>query len=187
VSEISDTRPLTPAPAKLDIRFGGKVHAVSYEQAFALAFTLIDHKHFDEAARIFIRLQAITDRGPSALIMQAYCEAAALHFDSCSKPLTAAFHGENRSLAADLHSAFISYHVGIRQDAITALTEIANQHRELPTVCLVLGDMLHATGETNLAGKCWSLAVKRDWPNGSVAIVATRRMQSLPKSQTSTS
>ena len=119
--------------------------------------------------------------------MQAYCEAAALRFDSCSKFLAAAFAGDNRSLAADLHSAFILYHIGIRQDAITALSEIVKQHRELPTVCLLLGDMLHATGDTNLAGKCWSLAVKRDWPNGSEAIVATRRMQSLAKSQTSRS
>jgi lipopolysaccharide biosynthesis regulator YciM len=187
VSEISDTRPLTPAPAKLEVQFDGKVHTVSYEQAFAIAFTLIDQKQFDEAARIFERLQAFTDRGPRAFIMQAYCEAAALHFDSCSKPLAAAFDGENRSLAADLHNAFISYHVGIRQDAITALTEIANQHRELPTVCLLLGDMFHATGKTDLGRKCWSLAVKRDWPNGSVALVATRHMQSLANKQTSTS
>jgi tetratricopeptide (TPR) repeat protein len=181
MSEHSDTRPLTPAPAKLELNIGSKVQAVSYEQAFSLAFTLIDEKRYEHAARLFERLQQFADRGPEAFIMQAFCEAAALHFDTCSKPLAATFDGENRSLAAELHNAFISYHVGIRQDAITALAELVNRNRDLPTLCLLLGDMLRAMGKTDQARKCWSLAIKRDLPNGSVAIVAARHIQSLAK------
>jgi hypothetical protein len=179
MSEHSDTKPLTPAPAILEVNVGGKVQVMSYEQAFLLACTLIDQKQFENAARLFERLQAFTDRGPRAFIMQAFCEAAALHFDNCSKPLAATFDGENQSLAADLHNAFISYHVGIRQDAITSLADLVNRHRDLPTICLLLGDMFRGMGKPGMARKCWTLAVKRDWPNGAVAIVAARHMQSL--------
>jgi hypothetical protein len=179
MSELSDTRPLTPAPAKVNVNVGGKVQTMSYEQAFVLAFALIDQKQYEHAARLFERLQQFTDRGPRAYIMQAFCEAAASHFDSCSKPLAATFNGDNQSLAAELHNAFISYHVGIRQEAISTLTDLVNRHRELPTVCLLLGDMFRALGKPDMARKCWSLAVKRDLPNGAVALVAARHMRSL--------
>lgn len=181
MSEHSDTRPLAPAPANLVITMGGRVRTVSYEQAFVLAFALIDQKQYEHAARLFERLEKFPDRGPRAFIMQAFCEAAASRFDSCSQPLAATFQGDSQSLAAELHSAFISYHVGIRQEAITALAEIVNRNRELPTVCLLLGDMFQANGKAELARNCWSLAIKRDWPNGSVAIVAARRMQNPSK------
>lgn len=181
MSELSDTRPLRPAPVNVDVNIGGKARTISYEQAFALAFALIEHKQYIQAARLFERLEQFADRGPRAFIMQAFCEAAALHFDRCSKPLAAAFQGNSQSLAAELHSVFISYHVGIRQDAITALAELVNRGRELPTLCLLLGDMFKASGKVELARSCWSLAIKRDWPHGSVALVAARRLQSLAK------
>jgi hypothetical protein len=177
MSEISDTRPLAPTPAQLAIRVGGKAQVVTYEQAFGLAFSLSERKQFEPAARLFEKLEKFTDRGPRAFIMHAYCEAAALQFDRCSRPLSAAFDGERQSLASDLHNAFISYHVGIRQDAINALVDLVNRDRELPTVCLLLGDMFHALGNPKMARKCWSLAIERDWPNGAVAIVATRHLQ----------
>jgi hypothetical protein len=179
MSELSDTQPLGPAPATLDVHFGGKDRTVTYEQAFAFAFALIDQKQFETAAQLFERLQQFKDRGPSAFIMQAFCEAAASHFDRCSKPLAATFEGESRTLASDLHNAFISYHVGIREDAIKSLAELINRNRELPTLCLLLGDMFRAMGKADLARRCWSLAVKRDWPNGAVAMVAAQHLHKL--------
>jgi len=183
MSELSDTRPLTPAPARLVVKLGGKHLALSYEEAFGLAYALIDKKQFESAARLFERLQQFTDRGPRAFIMQAFCEAASLHFERCSKPLLSTFDGDNRILAAELHSAFISYHVGIRQEAITTLADLVNRNRELPTVCLLLGDMYCAIGNIDMARKCWSLAIKRDWPNGSVAVIAARHMNAVAKKQ----
>jgi tetratricopeptide (TPR) repeat protein len=181
MSELADTGPLMPLPAQLEIQVGGKTYSVTYEQAFVHAFALIDQKQFESAARIFERLEQFTDRGPRAFIMQAFCEAAALHFDNCSKPLATTFDGKKRSLAADLHNAFISYHVGIRQDAINALVALVNQNRELPILCLLLGDMFRATGKIDLARKCWSLAVRRDLPNGAVALVASKHIHSTTK------
>jgi hypothetical protein len=115
--------------------------------------------------------------------MQAFCEAAASHYDRCSKPLAAMFENENQALASDLHNAFISYHVGIRQDAINCLAKLVNRNRELPTLCLLLGDMFRAMEKTDLARRCWSLAVKRDWPNGAVALVAAQRLHKLATSR----
>ena len=91
MSEHSDTRPLAPAPADLDLKIGGKLRKVTYEQAFGLAFELIDQKQYELAAQLFERLEHFTDRGPRAFIMHAFCAAAASHFESCTKPLSATF------------------------------------------------------------------------------------------------
>jgi hypothetical protein len=176
-SSLSDTGPLGPEPVTIPIRWAGKHRNVSYEQAFVLACTLLERGEMESAARLFERLETYTDRGPRAAVMHAFCEAAALHFDSCSKPLISAFDTK-KSIAGDLHNAFVSYHVGIRQDALSAMAELVNQHRDLPTLCLLLGNMFQAGGEIAMARKCWSMAIKRDYPNGAVALAADRKLRS---------
>jgi hypothetical protein len=112
---------ISPAPVEIEVGNGNQKHRLSYEKAFALGCTLLEKGHIADAAALFERLEEFTDRGPRAFIMQAFCEAAALHFENCSKPLVAAFHGENQEIAGALHNAFVSYHVGIRQDALDAM------------------------------------------------------------------
>ena len=181
-ASLSDTGPLGPAPVTIPIRWAGKNRNVSYEQAFVLACTLLERSDFESAARLFERLEKYSDRGPRASIMHAFCEAAALHFDSCSKPLTSAFDTTKDSIAGELHNAFVSFHVGIRQDALSAMAQLVNKYREFPTLCLLLGDMFHAGGETAMARKCWLMAIKRDRPNGGVALVAERKLRSSDNS-----
>jgi hypothetical protein len=181
-TSLSDTGPLGPEPVTIPIRWAGKDRNVSYEQAFVLACSMLEKHQVESAARLFERLEQYTDRGPRASIMHAFCEAAALHFDSCSKPLVSAFDSTKDSIAGDLHNAFVSYHVGIRQDALRAMAELVNKHRDLPTLCLLLGNMFHAGGEAAMARKCWSLAIQRDLPNGAVALAATRHLKSNEKS-----
>ena len=94
--------------------------------------------------------------------MQAFCEAAAMNFQECSKPLAQVFEGEKQEIAAALHTAFVSYHVGIRQDALNAMVELVNKHSDLPTLSLLLGNMLAAANQLPMAQKCWLLAVRRD-------------------------
>src|SRR6187402_3179162 len=81
MSEVSDTRPLSPEPAQIDIQVNGTRHSVTYEQAFLLAFSHVERESYENAAQLFEQLQQFSDRGPRAYIMQAFCEAAALHFD----------------------------------------------------------------------------------------------------------
>src|SRR5688572_17400943 len=111
-------RNASPEPVEIEVGIGDKTHRLSYEKAFALGCTLLEKGYVGEAAALFERLEEFTDRGPRAFIMQAFCEAAALHFENCSGPLMEAFDGENQEIAGALHQAFVSYHVGIRQDAI---------------------------------------------------------------------
>jgi hypothetical protein len=163
--------------AVIEFRVGEKDYRLVYEQAFVFAYNLLEQGHVETAARLFERLENYEDRGPQPFVMQAFCEAAALHFDECSKPLVKIFEGENKSLAADLHNVFVSYHVGIREDAIKAMVDLVNTRRELPILCLLLGDMFRTSGQFEMARKCWRLAIHRDVRNGAIAAVAARHLQ----------
>jgi hypothetical protein len=165
-----------PAPAHIDVRVGKKVYRIGYEQAFSLACSLLEKGQFDDAAKLFERLQEFSDRGPRAQIMQAFCLSAALHFDDCGKPLAEGFNGDKQQIAAELHNAFVSYHVGIRQDALKTMIELVNKYHELPTLCLLLGDMFETAGQSDMARQCWALAVRRDRPGGAVAVVARNHL-----------
>src|SRR5262249_6067247 len=149
----------------------------TFEQAFVVACSLLDQGQIEEAATIFWRLREFADRGPRAFIMQAFCEAAALHFENCSRPLAVALDGDKGQLAADLHNAFVSYHVGIRQEALTSMTDLVNKYHDLPTLCLLLGNMFAAANQLNRARQCWSMAIHRDGKHGAVALAAARRLQ----------
>jgi hypothetical protein len=172
-----DTELEPPQPAEIAITMGGQTHRLGYEKAFALGFELLEKGKLADAAALFERLEEFADRGPRAFIMQAFCEAAALHFDQCSQPLARAFRGDRQAIAGALQSAFVSYHVGIRKDALNSLTELVNTHHELPTLCLLLGDMLETANDLPMARKCWSLAIHRDRPGGAVAAVAMRHLR----------
>jgi tetratricopeptide (TPR) repeat protein len=171
----SETPP--PAPAEIELVIGGKRCRRTYEQAFALGCALLEKGHIDDAAKLFERLEEFPDRGPRAFIMQAFCEAAAMRFEESSKQLTDVFSGEHQEIAKVLQNAFVSFHVGIRQDALETMTELVNTHRDLPTLCLLLGNMLRAADRLALARKCWSLAIHRDRPGGAVAAAAMRRLR----------
>jgi hypothetical protein len=178
-AKMSDTQPLTPEPVIISMQIGGKSRSFTYEETFALGCRLLETQEIESAAQVFEQLKRFTDRGPRACIMQAFCEAAALHFENCSKPLVGAFAGEkqDQDIVGELHNAFISYHVGIRGDALKAMVELVNKHHELPTLCLLLGNMYKASGNLEVARKCWELAIKRDWPTGGVALVAAQHLK----------
>jgi hypothetical protein len=172
-----DTQLELPAPAEIAITINGQTRRVAYEQAFALGCSLLKAGQAANAAKLFERLEEFIDRGPRAFIMQAFCEAAALHFDDCNRPLNEAFKGQQNNIVSALHNAFISYHVGIRQDALNAMIGLVNEHRDLPTLCLLLGDMMEEANHLPMAKKCWSLAVHRDRPGGAVATVAMNQLR----------
>jgi len=74
-----------------------------------------------------------------------------MQFQQCSKPLAQVFEGEKQEVAAALHAAFVSYHVGIRQEALSSMVELVNKHSELPTLALLLGNMLAAAKQLPMA------------------------------------
>ncbi len=169
------------APSIVEIAIDGKPHQLRFDQAFALGCDLLEKGLTREAGKLFERLEEFPNRGPRAFIMQAFCEAATMNFEKCSRPLKKALDGKDPSVAEALHAAFVSYHVGIRQDALVSMTKLVNAHTELPTLCLILGNMLRKEGNLPLAERCWSMAVKRDRTGGAVAAAAMRRLKRYSK------
>jgi hypothetical protein len=177
MNDEEDTELEPPAPAHIELTLDGQQMRLAYEQAFSLASQLLERGDTRNAARLFERLEEFTDRGPRAFIMQAFCEAAAMNFDRVSPPLTEAFRAQNQTIATALHNAFISYHVGIRQDGLNTMVDLVNKHQDLPTLCLLLGNMLQAAGQLPMARKCWAMAIERDRKGGAVAAVAARHLR----------
>ncbi|MGD9634723.1 MAG: hypothetical protein AB7G28_07020 [Pirellulales bacterium] len=154
----------------------GERKRLTYEQAFQLGCVMLNAGNRLDAAKLFACMEEFTDRGPRAFIMQAFCEASAMRFDNCGAALEEAFSGE-KEIATKLQNAFVSYHVGIRKEGVNALIEMVNEHDDLPTICLLLGDMLEQMDQEKMSRKCWSLAVERDREGGAVATVATLRLK----------
>lgn len=107
--------------------------------------------------------------------MLAFCEACQKNFEACSGTLRDSLPSDAQDLAAALHDTFVFYHVVSRKDGIQGLVELVNQHHELPTLCLLLGDMFEKEN-SRLSLKCWKLAVRRDRVNGAVAQSAQNRI-----------
>ncbi len=161
---IADSDAESTLPVDIEIVVDGRPQRLRYDKAFVLACALLENGQTSEAGKLFERLEAFTDRGPRAFIMQAFCEAASMRVEKCGESLSAAFEGEDQKIADALQSAFVSYHVGIRQDALQVMTDLVNAHHNLPTLCLLLGNMLKADEKLPLArnaGRSRSSAIER--------------------------
>jgi hypothetical protein len=172
-----DTPQNPPEPAKISLRVDGQEREFTYEQAYVIGCSLLEKGKPAEAAQIFGRLEEFPDRGPRAFIMGAFCSAATHEYATCSSQLTQAFEGDDLTLASALHDAFISINVGIRKEGIESLAKLVDEHKNLPTLSLLLGDLLAKSENLPLAKRCWSLAVKRDRPGGAVALAAARQLK----------
>lgn len=166
-----------PAAASIELTVNGQARTLSYEQAFALACGLLENGRVDDASKVFSRLEEFADRGPRAFVMHAFCESAGKHFDASKDLLDAAFEGEDARLAGAINDAFVYYHVAGRQEGMRMIGELIDKHDHLPTLCLLLGNLVNAAGNAALAKRCWSLAVHRDRKGGAVAAVAMRHLR----------
>lgn len=175
--DINKPETVSPAPAEIELTINGHVHRLAYEQAFVLGFTLLEKGSAEDASKVFSRLEAFTDRGPRAFIMHAFCECAARNYEGSKASLDAVFDGEQGEIAAALQDAFVSCHVGIRKEGLATIASLIDEHRNLPSLCLLLGNLLKSGNNHELAQRCWSLAVQRDRPNGAVAAAAMRHMR----------
>lgn len=167
--------PISPVAAQIELTVKGQKHKLSYEKAFSLACGLLESDRVEDASKLFSRLEEFTDRGPRAFIMHAFCESAAKHFDASKDRLDAAFAG-NAHLAEAINDAFVLYHVASRQEGMQLIGELVDKHENLPSLCLLLGNLLQSTNR-ELAKRCWSLAVHRDRPGGAVAAVAMHHLR----------
>src|SRR4029078_5040185 len=113
------------------------------------------------AAAIFVELARVPDCGPRAYIMLALAQAGLSHY-STAFSLLQKTPCLQASLGAALYDVIVQSRMGFKDDAIQDLLAIVNEHKQMLTSCLWLGDLLAARNQVDNAVKCWRLAVNRD-------------------------
>lgn len=160
-----------------------KEYRLTYQQAFSSGHTLMNGGHFATAAKIFSRLVKIPGRGPRAKIMLSRCAVGLDKYAVCQEILKVAFEDEDQSIIEELQGAFVYHRMGMHDDAIREMTNVVQEYKNLPTACLLLGDMLAAQGRAKKAAYCWELAIQRDRPKGAVAQAARKQLAKLQTPQ----
>jgi uncharacterized protein HemY len=160
----------------------GERRQLNYQEAFALGYALARHRHFHQAVVVFQRLAAVPDRGPRAEIMLARCLDELSEFDKAKDVLDHAFP-DDHAVANELQDVFVCERLGFTDDALHDLVELVNAHRELPTLCLLLGDLFAAKERFHQAEKCWKLAIHRDSPGGAVGFAAQQQLEQMQRRQ----
>lgn len=175
-----DTAELQVSPALPELTFtfqlGDQKRHLTFAQAFAYGYSLCRAKKFGAAAAVFERLAKVKERGPRSYIMLALCKAGLADFKGAKSVLDRAFPGEECLLADAIQEVIVESRIGFKDVALRELVDLANNHRDLPTLCLWLGDLLETNGNLGKARQCWKLAVKRDRPDGAVALVARQQL-----------
>lgn len=183
--KASPEKAVVQAAAKSPASFRFVINEKEYDMTFVRAFTyahrLLKKKNYEVAGAIFEKLTAATDRGPRALIMLAICRAGMSDYKGAHDVLDRAFPGEDSVMAAELQDIVVMSRMGFKKDAMQDLVRLVNEHKELPTLCLWLGDMLEAKQELAKARQCWQLAIKRDRPKGAIAQAAKKQLLKYSK------
>ena len=166
---------------KFALEVGGKSRELTFEETFAYGHAFLKAKEYAAAAGIFKTLLEARGADRPVMIMLALCEAELDHFEVCQQILQDAFEGKEESLAEKLHSAFVYYTLGMSGDVVEELAEIVTDRTDLPTVCLILGDLFGTKKQLDKARSCWKTAIKRDDRAGAVAFTARGELARLKK------
>jgi hypothetical protein len=171
--------------AKSDGKFafavGQKHRELTFEETFACGHSLLKSKKYAAAAEIFNTLLKARGGDRRVMIMLALCEAKLDHFEVCQQILRDAFEGKDEPLAEKLHSAFVYYKMGMSAEVVQELAAIVTDRADLPTVCLILGDLFGRKRQLDKARSCWKTAIKRDERGGAVALAARGELARLRK------
>ena len=95
--------------------------------------------------------------------------------------LNLSFPEEKRPVADRLHDAFAYHGLGVKTDTLQELISLSNEYKDLPTVCLILGDIFAEVKNLRQAALCWKLAVQRDGKEGIVAQAAREVLRRLKR------
>lgn len=155
------------------VRRNGRLEWLSYEQLFAAGHRLWLKGQYSTAATVFEELAAAKDHGPRAAIFLAHCHAMLGDFGRCSASLNRALPRETfRDAAARLHDLFVFWKVGLLVEVRTDLIRLSEDFPELPSISLLLGDLLFMNGAVNRSRRFLQQAIHCDEPNGAVAEAA---------------
>jgi tetratricopeptide (TPR) repeat protein len=179
---------MTPATREyhLNVHAAGKNYNLDFRQAFRFGYTLLRTRKFKDAAQIFEAMAHAAAPGRLATIMLAYCRAGLKDYAASNALLCQLFAEESERVKADqLHAAFVYMSVGMWTDAIEELTALARQYPELPSVCLLLGDLFALQHKRTKAVLCWRMAAKRDHDGGAITAVVRQLVSSKVNSHAS--
>ena len=163
----------------------GQKQELTYAQLFSAAHRKWHRRKFEIAKAIFEQLATVKDRGPRADIFLAHCHAMLGDFGQCSSILHRALPQELYGNAASrLHDTFVFWNVGLFVDVKNAMKALAAEYKELPSLSLILAQLLHATGARRLSARYLRRAMEHDRKNGAIALSAGTQLQRLENETT---
>lgn len=173
----------TPQPVNYRVNSGGRQVMMSYQEMFRAGYRLLLAGNYAEASRVFSLLSSVNDRGPRAGILLAFCQAQLRDYTACSQTLNQAFEGDATSLESKLHAAFVYWACGLCLDARIEMESVIRENPELPTLSLLLGDLLAKSGNLKEPPRLWRLAVQNDRTDGSVGLIARHELTEWARQQ----
>ena len=170
----------TPAHICFEVRHAGQSKKLSYQQLFTEGYVNWLAKRYSDASKIFEALTAVKDRGPRAHIMLSHCKAMLGDYGGCAATLSEKLSAEEFNEAAtDLHNVFVMWKCGFFHDVKTGLEKVISEQDALPTPCLILADLKMQSGGSSQCSQLLQLAIKRDRPEGAIATIARRKLDSM--------
>jgi len=161
------------------LQAGPNTHHLSLKRAYALAHSLLKSKEYAAAIKILEAISLSGNYASRMALMLARCKAGMKDYQACNTLLHEVFPENGTANIDRLQAAFVFDGVGMRWDAARELVQVVNERPDLPSLCLILGDLLASLGNTRKAAKCWQLAMKRDTNGGLVANAAKEEIVKL--------
>ncbi|MCC6123486.1 MAG: hypothetical protein IT426_00840 [Pirellulales bacterium] len=172
VSRNSPKRAIDLQESRIRLRIGERSYLLDPQRAFVFAHNLILKKEYENAATVLKAVVASNVEHPRPAILLAYCKAALKDYAASHDLLELSLPEDKRPVADRLHDAFAYHGLGVRTDTLQELVSLANEYKDMPTVCLILGDIFAEAQKMRQAALCWKLAVQRDGKEGAVAQAA---------------
>lgn len=167
---------------RIPFRRNGRLVELTFEHAFAVAHYLWSKGRFEQAAQVFDVLSVIPGRGPKASIFLAHCRVMLADYAGCSGLLHRELDDEQfATTASTLHEAFVMWKCGFYVEAKQGLRAVVEEQTMLPSVPLILAELLGKVGNWTRPPQLLTLAVRRDRPNGAVAQIAKRMLPDVKR------
>jgi hypothetical protein len=166
----------TPQPMSYRVTRNGEQQTLSYQQMFHAGYHLLLGRNYAEASRVFDLLSKVTDRGPRAGLMLAFCQAQQHDYIACSRTLNSAFEGDDSEIESKLHGVFVYWACGLLLDARHEWENLIEEYPDLPSLSLLLADLLAQSGNQKQPPRLWRLAIRNDRPDGAIGQIAAREL-----------
>lgn len=153
-------------------RNGRKVE-LTFSELFAAGHRIWLRGDYLTAKEIFKLLQSENEQGPRVGIFLAHCMVMEGDFGGCSSVLHRDLPEiDFRDAASRLHDTFVFWKTGLFVDVKESLKSLAEEFSNLPSLSLMLADLLHTTGSDLQSMRFLRRAIRYDRPAGGVAMSA---------------